>query len=46
MDSGEVMAESSSPSWLAALTPLNWAEIGLGALTLTGIIILLVKKKS
>jgi hypothetical protein len=42
----EKMAESPSTSWLAALTPLRWAEIGLGALTLTGVIILLVKRKS
>ena len=42
----EETAESPSPGWLAALTPLRWAEIGLGVLTLTGVIILLVKRKS
>ena len=43
--SEEPLAKSSS-SWLANLTPLRWAEIGLGVLVLTGLILLLVRKRA
>ena len=42
----ERVDEEPSPRWLAALTPLRWAEIGLAVVILTGVIILLVGKRS
>jgi len=44
--SSEQAAEEPSIRWLASLTPLRWAEIGLAVVVLTGVILLLVKKRS
>ncbi|MBG0786379.1 MAG: hypothetical protein H0S79_14880 [Anaerolineaceae bacterium] len=41
----EQPAAKASPRWLANLTPLRWAEIGLAVVVLAGVILLVVKKK-
>lgn len=46
VSTSETLAKQPSMSWLANLTPLRWAEIGLGAIILTGVILLLVKKRA
>ncbi len=49
---GEVVSPSEQPvaktstNWLANLTPLRWAEIGLAVVVVAGGILLVVKKKS
>ncbi|QRN82997.1 hypothetical protein JR338_11360 [Chloroflexota bacterium] len=49
---GEVVSLSEQPpaktstNWLADLTPLRWAEIGLAVVVVAGGILLVVKKKS
>lgn len=48
---GQIISTSEAPvaeptsGWLANLTPIRWAEIGLGMFVLAGVILLLAKKK-
>lgn len=48
---GQIVSTSEAPAavpssgWLANLTPIRWAEIGLGVFVLAGVILLLVRKK-
>lgn len=51
-EAGEIVSSSEyavmeepSPSWLATLSPLRWAEIGLAAIVLVGVILLIIKRK-
>lgn len=51
-EAGEIVSSSEyaemeepSPSWLAALSPLRWAQIGLAAIVLVGVILLIIKRK-
>jgi hypothetical protein len=52
-EAGEIVSSSEyavtdepSPSWLATLSPLRWAEIGLAAIVLVGVVLLLIKRRS
>lgn len=43
--SGETVVEPG-PSWLSALTPLRWAEIGLAVIVIAGALVLLIRRKA
>jgi len=48
---GQIVSTSEAPvaeptsGWLANLTPIRWAEIGLGMFVLAGVILLLIRKR-